>query len=74
MRYQLFNRIRDTAASFAQSLELLSKKSFEGGEERKKDILRQYYVSTVLGGLALLSIIVAFALMVVFAIKNASLL
>jgi hypothetical protein len=58
----------------AQTLTITSNKSMEGASERIGDFKRYYYRSAVLGGIALLSIIFAFVLMAMFAIKNASLL
>jgi hypothetical protein len=58
----------------AQSFEELSKKSKEAGSQRAVDLKRFYYVAGVLGSVALLSIIVAFSFMILFAVKNAALL
>jgi hypothetical protein len=64
----------DGVTMVAHSFRLLSQKSKESGTQSVKDFRLHYNVSAVLGGLALLSIVVAFALMIVFAIKNAGLL
>jgi hypothetical protein len=64
----------DAINAFAQAFESLSKKSQTSGVETVRDFKQHYYASAVLGGLALLSIIVAFVLLMVFATKNAALL
>jgi hypothetical protein len=58
----------------AQALTSTSKTSMEGGAERIREFKRYYYRSALLGGIALISIIFAFILIAVFALKNASLL
>ncbi len=64
----------DGVTMVAQSFRLLSQRTKESGGERIKDFKTHYHASAVLGGLALVSIIAAFALMIVFAIRNAVLL
>ena len=64
----------DTVALVGKRFEELSKKTTNEATEYVNTLTRLSRVSGILGGLALLSIIIAFAFMVVFAIKNAGLL
>jgi hypothetical protein len=64
----------DGITMVAQALQQLSKQFQESGTDRAKDFKRYFYVSAVLGSLALLAILVAFSLLIEFAIKNAALL
>jgi hypothetical protein len=58
----------------AKMSQLLSKQSQDAGKQSEHDLKLHYRASAILGSLALLSIVIAFGLMIAFAIKNAALL
>jgi hypothetical protein len=64
----------DFMALGSTMLQSTSKKKIEGGAEYVKRLKRFWMVSGILGGLGLLSIILAFWFMVQFAMRNAALL
>jgi len=64
----------DFMALSSKALEESSKRTREGGVKYVEGLKRTHLVSSVLGLLALLSIIVAFWFMIQFAVKNAGLL
>jgi hypothetical protein len=64
----------DGISDAAESIKQDGKKSLSDGSERVERFKRLYYVSSALGGIAVLSIVAAFILMIAFAIKNAALL
>jgi hypothetical protein len=64
-------KLSDLISAGVKTIEELSKKSEEDAAQRVKSIKHSYILSSLLGLLALLSIIVAFWLMIRFAAKNA---
>lgn len=66
--------ISDATSATARALLDLSKKSTKDAEEHAERLKHQSILSALLAGLALLSIILAFAFMLVFAVNNATLL